>query len=89
MPIRIVDREYKVKVLHGRLYLNGEEYKSLIDHDAGEIRISDLLPSAEQADLVAEAVSSIYQQLLGQFQPLPVGETETSPARSRLDDLGA
>lgn len=44
---------YKLKLVQGALYVNRLHVKAVIDHDAGEVRVSDQVPVLERLDLAA------------------------------------
>ncbi|HEY7115126.1 MAG TPA: hypothetical protein VH475_00990 [Tepidisphaeraceae bacterium] len=46
---------YPVRTVKGTLILNRHTVKVLVDHDAGEIRVSSLVPRHERIRLVAWA----------------------------------
>jgi hypothetical protein len=48
-----VRSRYKLKLVHGAIYVNRLHVKSIIDHDAGEVRVSDQVPVLERLDLAA------------------------------------
>lgn len=47
-------RRYKLKLVEGALYVNRLHVKAVIDHDAGEVRLSNEVPVVERLDLAAK-----------------------------------
>jgi len=59
MSFKIGNREFRTRVLEGRIFVNGVPYKSLVDEESGEILLSDQVPLPEQLELVATSVIAL------------------------------
>ena len=72
--IKIGDSEYRIRLLPGRLYLDGVEKSAIVDHEERSIDISLDLGPYGIALAAAHAVSGSWAQFLAEKQ----GEGEGS-----------
>ena len=61
MQVVIGDRAYELRLVMGRLIVEGESCGSIVDHDKGEILVSDLIPMTLRMDVAAQAVSEAWE----------------------------
>jgi hypothetical protein len=64
----IAQQTWTFRIVHGRQFVDGEEYLTLIDPAAdggGEIRITDTVPLGEQLELAALAAMTIFSKSVG------------------------
>lgn len=62
--VDVAGQSYYVRRMEGRMFLNGQAHPILIDYEAGEIRISSLVPHDHQAELIARAVCRAWHHAL-------------------------
>jgi hypothetical protein len=55
--------EYEIKLVRGQLFLQGRQVPALIDHDAREIQVSDLVPVGERLDVVEIAMAIADEEM--------------------------
>lgn len=72
MAVQIGDRAYTVKVVEGRIFSDGRQYKSLVQDEAGEIWVTDRIPLHEQLDLVLRAATSLCRSEASRHHLAPV-----------------
>lgn len=65
MTLDIAGFAYRVVVLSGRLFFNGDEVGALVDHELREIRISSLVKGAHREELIADAGIRALGDLMG------------------------
>jgi hypothetical protein len=63
--VDIAGKDWSFVVVHGRQFWDGEEFKSLVDPDGREIRITDTVPLGEQLELAAGAALAIFREGAG------------------------
>lgn len=56
-------RRYSLKLVEGALYVNRLHVKAVIDHDAGEVRVSNQVPVVERLELAAKLMRLAARQL--------------------------
>lgn len=75
MVAKIAGLEYRVVIMAGRLFLDSEEFKVIIDHDCQEIRVSSRVPYREQLQLVADAMAEIFRGQIPRLLAEEAGQT--------------
>jgi hypothetical protein len=58
-------RRYKLKLVHGSLYVGRLHVQGLIDHDSREVRVSDEVEVAERLELAAKLMRLARRQAGG------------------------
>ena len=71
MRIPVGFRQYTLRLIEGRLLVNGVSCASVCDHQHGEILVSDLVPYGLRMDVAAAAVSEAWAQQIGLLRPIP------------------
>jgi hypothetical protein len=57
-----VRSRYKLKLVRGALYVNRLHVQAVIDHDAGEVRVSDQVDVATRLELAAKLMRLARRQ---------------------------
>ena len=60
MQVTVGDRVYELRLIEGKLIVNGDSCASVVDHDRGEILVSTLIPMTLRMDVAAQAVSEAW-----------------------------
>lgn len=77
--VEIARKEWTFVVVHGRQFLDGEEYKSLVEPDGREIRITDTIPLGEQLELAAGAALAIFRRDAGLIPLIRQSQADAGP----------
>jgi hypothetical protein len=79
---------YKLKLVRGSLYVNRLHVQAVIDHDLGEVRVSDQVDVATRLELAALAMrlASKHRKAAGPlsrvYRPGGVGAEHSAPRQS-------
>ena len=65
MVVVVGDRQYAIRLIEGKLIVNGDCCASVVDHDRGEILISGLIPMTLRMDVAAQAVGEAWAHEMG------------------------
>ena len=64
MQIDVSGEAYRLRLMLGRIIVNGQATASLVDHDKREIQVSDQIPAELRMSVAAVAVSEAWQHRL-------------------------
>jgi hypothetical protein len=64
MSLRIDGTDWAFQKIHGRQFLNGVEYKSLVHPENRSVTVTDTIPHGEQLEAAAKAALQIRRMKL-------------------------
>ena len=67
--IPIGDRLYDLKLVRGRMFINGREHLSFTDHDDECIRVASVVPPKDRPAVVAIAVALAWRHMTEEVMP--------------------